>query len=55
MTDTNSMIYETNWLSTVCAGLIDSQVINKAEHKKTPINSIVSCLQDNTHTALPVK
>ncbi len=38
MTDTNSMIYETTMLSTVCAGLIDSQAINKAEHKKTPIN-----------------
>lgn len=38
MTDTNSMIYESNMLSTDCAGLIDSQVINKAERKKTPIN-----------------
>ena len=38
MTDTNSMIYGTNTLGTVCAGLIDSEVINKAEHKKTPIS-----------------
>lgn len=34
MTDTNSVIYERNALSTHCEGLIDSQVINKAGHKK---------------------
>lgn len=38
MTDTNSMMYESNTPSAESAGLIDSQVINKAEHKKTPIN-----------------
>lgn len=38
MTDTNSMIYETNRLGEVCAGLIDHQVINKAEREKTLIN-----------------
>ncbi len=32
------MMYETHMLSTIRAGLIDSQVINKAEHKKTPVS-----------------
>lgn len=35
MTETNSVIYEANLLRT---GLIVSQVIDKAEHKKSPIN-----------------
>lgn len=38
MTDINSMIYESYTLSTDCESLIDSQVINKAERKKIPIN-----------------
>lgn len=49
------MMHETYTLSSIRAGLIESQVINKAEHKKNCNPLIVSCLQDDTHPALPGK